>query len=114
MPESKRYAYETLHEVLVTLAKLMAPFAPFMSEVTYKNLAQVLPNKKDSVHLEDYPVADLSMLRPELEEAVKAMDTLVTLGRNHREKIAVKAKIPLNEIKIIHRNPELLKTLKMF
>ncbi|NUN04174.1 MAG: isoleucine--tRNA ligase [Bdellovibrio sp.] len=114
MPETKRYAYETLHEVLVTLSRLMAPFAPFMAETTYKNLAQVLPNKKDSVHLESFPIADLSMLRPELEEAVKAMDTLVTLGRNHREKIAVKAKIPLNEIRIIHRSPELLKTLKMF
>lgn len=114
MPETKRYAYETLHEVLVTLARLMAPFAPFMSEVTYKNLAQVLKDKKDSVHLESFPVADLSMLRPELEEAVKAMDTLVTLGRNHREKIGVKAKIPLNEIKIIHRSAALLETLKKF
>nr|BFD59867.1 isoleucine--tRNA ligase [Bdellovibrio sp. CKG001] len=114
MPETKRFAYETLHEVLTTLSRLMAPFAPFMSEVTYKNLAQVLPNKKDSVHLESFPEADLSMLRPELEEAVKAMDTLVTLGRNHREKIGVKAKIPLNEIKIIHRSAELLETLKKF
>ncbi len=85
-----------------------------MAEVTYKNLAQVLVNKKDSVHLESIPEADLSMLRPELEEAVKAMDTLVTLGRNHREKIQVKAKIPLNEIKIIHRNAQLLETLKRF
>ncbi len=114
MPEEKRYAYETLHEVLTTLARLMAPFAPFMAEVTYKNLAQVLPNKKDSVHLESFPQADLSMLRPELEEAVKAMDALVTLGRNHREKISVKAKIPLREIKIIHRSAQVLETLKKF
>ncbi len=114
MPEEKRFAYETLHEVLTTLSRLMAPFAPFMSEVTYKNLSQVLANKKDSVHLESFPVADLSMLRPELEEAVKAMDVLVALGRNHREKIAVKAKIPLREIKIIHRSPEILETLKRF
>jgi isoleucyl-tRNA synthetase len=114
MPETKRYAYETLHEVLVTLAKLMAPFTPFMSEVTYRNLAQVLPNKKASVHLEMYPEANLAMLRPELEEAVKAMDTLVALGRNHREKIQVKAKIPLNKIRIIHRSASVLKTLKQF
>lgn len=114
MPEEKRYAYETLHEVLVTLAKLMAPFAPFMAEVTYKNLAQVLPHGKDSVHLEDLPVADMTLLRPDLEEAVKAMDALVTLGRNHREKIAVKAKIPLREIRIIHRSAALLETLKKF
>ena len=114
MPEEKRYAYETLHEVLVTLSRLMAPFAPFMAEVTYKNLSQVLPHKKDSVHLEDLPQADLSLLRPDLEEAVKAMDVLVALGRNHREKIQVKAKIPLNEIKIIHRSAQVLETLKRF
>jgi isoleucyl-tRNA synthetase len=114
MSEEKRYAYETLHEVLVTLSRLMAPFAPFMSEVTYLNLAQVLSNKKDSVHLESFPEGDLSMLRPELEEAVKAMDALVTLGRNHREKIGVKAKIPLLEIKIINRSVQLLETLKKF
>ncbi len=112
--ENKRCAYETLHYVLVTLAKLMAPFAPFMSEVTYRNLAQVLPNKKDSVHLEDYPEPDLKLLRPELEEAVKAMDTLVALGRNHREKIQVKAKIPLLKIRIIHRSASVLETLKRF
>lgn len=114
MPEEKRFAYETLHEVLVTLSKLMAPFAPFMAEETYKNLSTVLPNGKSSVHLESFPEADLSLLRPELEEAVKAMDALVTLGRNHREKIAVKAKIPLNQIRIIHRSSDLLTTLKKF
>lgn len=114
MPESKRFAYETLHEVLVTLAKLMAPFAPFMSEVTYKNLSQVLKSKQESVHLETYPEANLNLLRPDLEEAVQAMDTLVALGRNHREKIQVKAKIPLNKIRIIHRSATVLETLKKF
>lgn len=92
----------------------MAPFAPFMSEVTYKNLSQVMKDKKDSVHLETYPEANLSLLRPELEEAVQAMDTLVALGRNHREKIQVKAKIPLRKIRIIHRSATVLETLKKF
>ncbi len=114
MPEAKRYAYETLHLVLVTLSKLMAPFTPFLSEVTYRNLAQVLTNKKDSVHLEDYPIANSDFLRPELEEAVKAMDVLVALGRNHREKIQVKAKIPLLKIRIIQRSATVLENLKRF
>lgn len=114
MTEEKRYAYETLYEVLLTLSKLMAPFAPFMSEATYLNLAQVLSHKKESVHLEDFPTFNEKLLRPDLEEAVKAMDTLVTLGRNHREKIGVKAKIPLREITIIHRSASVLETLKMF
>jgi isoleucyl-tRNA synthetase len=113
--DAKRYAYETLYEVLSTLARLMAPFAPFMSEVTYKNLSGVSASKaKDSVHLETFPEADLSMLRPDLEEAVRAMDALVTLGRNHREKIGVKAKIPLRSVKVIHRSQAILTTLKMF
>lgn len=112
--ETKRYAYETLYEVLMTLSRLMAPFAPFMSEVIYKNLSQTYPNAKDSVHLESFPEADLTLSRPDLEEAVQAMDVLVTLGRNHREKISVKAKVPLREIKIIHRNQRVLDTLKMF
>jgi isoleucyl-tRNA synthetase len=114
MPEEKRLAYETLYEVLMTLSRLMAPFAPFMAEVTYKNLSQVAKSAQDSVHLENFPEADLSLLRPDLEEAVQAMDILVALGRNHREKIAVKAKIPLREIKIIHRNKKVLETLKKF
>lgn len=114
MPEEKRFAYETLHEVLTTLSRLMAPFAPFMAESTYLNLSQVLEDRKASVHLESFPVADTSMLRPDLEEAVKAMEVLVALGRNHREKIQVKAKIPLREIKIIHRSASVLETLKKF
>lgn len=116
MPEDKKLAYETLYEVLFTLARLMAPFAPFMSEVTYLNLAEPLPlkDKKKSVHLEPFPKADLSLIKPELEEAVQVMEALVSLGRNHRERISVKAKIPLKEMKIIHRDPNVLKNLKMF
>jgi isoleucyl-tRNA synthetase len=114
--EAKRYAYETLHEVLVTLSRLMAPFAPFLAEVTYRNLTSVLPEaqRKLSVHLESFPSADARRVRPELEDAVRAMDALVTLGRNQREKIGVKAKIPLRTMRIIHRDPRLLENLKRF
>ncbi|MAV92386.1 MAG: isoleucine--tRNA ligase [Bdellovibrionaceae bacterium] len=114
LSQEKQYAYETLYEVLLTLSRLMAPFAPFLSEVIYKNLSQVLENPKESVHLEDFPKADTSLFREDLEKAVQAMDVLVALGRNHREKISVKAKIPLKNIKIIHRDPKVLETLKKF
>ena len=114
MPEDKRLAYETLHEVLITLSRLMAPFAPFLAETTYLNLAQPLKVKKLSVHLESFPETNRSLIKPELEEAVQVMEALVSLGRNHREKISVKAKIPLKQMKIIDRNPEVLKNLKKF
>lgn len=114
MPEDKRLAYETLYEVLHTLSRLMAPFAPFLAESTYQNLARVAAHREASVHLELFPVADPSRIKPEFEEAVRAMDALVALGRNQREKIAVRAKIPLKQMRIIHRDPRVLENLKKF
>jgi len=114
MPDDKRFAYETLYEALTTLSKLMAPFAPFLSETTYQNLSRVLLDKKQSVHLENFPDANTSCIKPELEEAVRAMEALVALGRNHREKIVVKAKIPLKQMKVIHRDPKVLANIKRF
>ncbi len=114
MPEDKRLAYETLYEVLLTLSKVMAPFAPFLADTIYQNLAQAGGNAVESVHLEKFPTSNQKFIKPELEEAVKAMDVLVMLGRNYREKISVKAKIPLTKMKIYHRNPKVLETLKKF
>lgn len=114
MPEDKRLAYETLYETLLTLSKLMAPFAPFLAEVTYQNLSQVHPQRKESVHLEAFPEAHAELKKPELERAVQAMEALVLLGRNYREKISVKAKIPLRSMTIIHREEKILANLKQF
>ncbi len=114
MPDDKRFAFETLHHVLETLSKVMAPFAPFLSETIFQNLRTVLPNSKESVHLETFPTLEEKAIRPELEEAVRVMDALVTLGRNHREKIKVKAKIPLLSMRVIHREKRVLENLKKF
>jgi isoleucyl-tRNA synthetase len=115
MPEDKRLAYETLHETLLTLSRLMAPFAPFMAEATYRNLSRVTAvPAAESVHLESFPEADASLRRPELEEAVAVMEALVMLGRNARENAKVKAKIPLQAMKIIHRERRVLDNLKRF
>jgi isoleucyl-tRNA synthetase len=114
MPEDKRLAYETLYEVLTTLSRLMAPFAPFLAEATYRNLTQVAKDRHESVHLANFPELDQSLIKPELEEAVRVMDTLVMLGRNQREKIGVKAKIPLRSLKIIQRDARVLENLRKF
>ncbi len=112
MPEDKRFAYETLYHVLTTLSKVMAPFAPFLSEETYLNLTEGQKNAKESVHLETFPEADTRFIKPELEQAVARMDALVMLGRNLREKIKIKTKIPLLSMKIIHRDQKALTELK--
>jgi isoleucyl-tRNA synthetase len=114
MPEDKRFAYETLYHVLISLSKIMAPFAPFLSEEIYLNLSRALPEgvRKESVHLEEYPVLESRYIKRDLENAVARMDVLVMLGRNLREKIKIKAKIPLLSMKIIHREQKALDDLK--
>ena len=114
MAQDKRFAYETLFYVLTTLSKIMAPFAPFLSEVIYQNLSQALPEgiRQQSVHLETFPEAEGRFIKPELELAVTRMDTLVALGRNLREKVKIKAKIPLLSMKIIYRDAHALQELE--
>ncbi|HTL13393.1 MAG TPA: isoleucine--tRNA ligase [Bdellovibrionota bacterium] len=111
MPEDKRLAYETLHHVLVTLSKVMAPFTPFMAEVIYENLSRGLGGSK-SVHLESYPMAEGGLIHPDLESAVARMEQLVLMARNIREKISVRGKVPLNWMRVIHREKHVLDELK--
>jgi len=112
MPEDKRLAFETLHHVLVSLAELMAPFTPFIAETTYRNLTSVTPGRADSVHLARYPEADESLRDQALEQAVARMNQVMLMGRNLRERLGVKAKIPLSRLTIIHRDPAVLDALR--
>jgi isoleucyl-tRNA synthetase len=110
--DDKRFAFETLYEVLLTTAKVMAPFTPFLTEVMYDNLARTLPARKSSVHLERYPSADESLRDAALEAAVARMEQAVVLGRNLREAIRVKGRIPLQTLTVIHGDPAALEALK--
>ena len=67
----KLSAYTTLHEVLITLIKLMAPVIPFVTEKMYQNLAAQFAFGKESVHLEDYPVSDETLIDQNLTERVR-------------------------------------------
>ena len=92
----KLAAYATLHECLVTLAKLLAPFTPFLAEELYRNLvADVDPSASESVHLADWPEADESLVDPDLEEAMGVVRTAVSLGRTVRSDTRVRVRQPL-------------------
>ena len=101
MTEDKAAAYTTLYTVLVTLAKICAPFVPFMTESMYRNL--VVPFYKDapeSVHLCDFPVADESLIDPELERGMEAILEIVALGRAARNGSNIKNRQPLDKLYI--------------
>jgi isoleucyl-tRNA synthetase len=96
MPQDKINAYMTLYTVLVELAKLAAPFVPFMTEEIYDNLVRsIQPDAPESVHLCDYPRSDASWIDEELEKNMDVVLKLVTMGRACRNTANIKIRQPL-------------------
>ena len=96
MPEDKVNAYLTLYTSLVTMAKISAPFIPFMAEEIYRNLVcSVDKNAPESVHLCDFPVADEDMIDTSLEENMDEVVDVVVLGRACRNAANIKNRQPV-------------------
>ena len=90
MEDNKVAAYMTLYEVLLTVSKLCAPYAPYISEEIYKSLTE-----KESVHLENYPVHDKNLIQPELEKEMQYIIDIVSLARAARNEVQIKIRQPL-------------------
>ncbi len=102
----KLSGYATLHTCLVTVAKLMAPLAPFVSEEIYQNLVcSVDPDAPDSVHLAAFPVADASLVDEGLMEATRLAMRISSMGRAARSKSGLKVRQPLASAAIRTRGP---------
>ena len=108
-------AYTTLYEVLSELSKLMAPFAPFLSEHLYQQLETLAdrPASPSSVHLCDYPLAEPDLIQPNLETAVDRMQQVILLGRQKREEVKIGLRTPLAKLTIIHRDETLLSDMRL-
>ena len=111
MTDDKQAAYQTLYTTISELTLCMAPFAPFLSEHIYRELAAFAgghDSRPESVHLCAYPEAVDSHIQPVLEQAVARMQNIILLGRQKREQMKIKTKIPLSRLTIIHENREML------
>ncbi|MEW5720682.1 MAG: DUF5915 domain-containing protein, partial [Chloroflexota bacterium] len=98
----KNAAYATLYEVLVTLAKILAPFIPFATEVMYQNLVRsVDANARESVHHCDFPRADASKLDAALLAEMDAARKVVNLGHSVRAENALKVRQPLGRVVVV-------------
>ena len=108
-------AYSTLYEVLLELSKLMAPFAPFLSEHLYQQLESLAdrPASPSSVHLCDYPLPEAELIQPNLETAVDRMQQVILLGRQKREEVKIGLRTPLAKLSIIHRDESLLGDMRL-
>jgi isoleucyl-tRNA synthetase len=91
--KDKKEAYETLCYLLVNLAKLMAPFAPFIAEEIYKNLTG-----KESVHLADFPKAEKKLIDENLNEQMRLVRKFVKLGLAARARAGIKVRQPLSRM----------------
>lgn len=101
MTDDKISAFCTLHHVLLTLAKLSAPFVPFMAEAIYGNLAaNFYKDAPISVHLCDFPVADESRIDKKLESDMEYVLDAVVIGRACRNESNMKNRQPLSELYI--------------
>ncbi|RKO91449.1 tRNA synthetases class I-domain-containing protein, partial [Blyttiomyces helicus] len=112
-PEDAIKALNVLFEVLLTLARLMAPFTPFISESMYQNLRKFLPASAAnagadvrSIHFIDYPEVKADYFNDEVERAVSRMQTVIELGRYIREQKAISLKTPCRELIIISPDPQ--------
>ncbi|MDQ8738941.1 isoleucine--tRNA ligase [Paenibacillus sp. LHD-38] len=89
----KLTAYQTLRSVLLTLSRLIAPYAPLLAEEVYGNLGG-----SGSVHLDDYPKADEAAIDETLERDMESAKQIVELARNVRNETGIKTRQPLSEL----------------
>lgn len=95
--QGDKAALRTLHEVVETVTRLMAPLTPFITERVWQDVVvPVTPGAPESVHLSSWPEADLSAIDPALSRQMTLVRRLVELGRATRAESGVKTRQPLS------------------
>jgi isoleucyl-tRNA synthetase len=95
--DDRNNASITLYYVLTEYSKLIAPFMPFLAEEIYKNLTG-----RESVHLENYPVANKDLIDEKVSDEMNFVRDVVTLGLAIRAKNSLKVRQPLSELRIMN------------
>ncbi|MCX6287940.1 MAG: isoleucine--tRNA ligase [Bacteroidetes bacterium] len=94
-------AYQTLYTCLETIARLMAPVAPFFAEQLFTDLNRVTGRESvDSVHLTEFPKADPAMIDKKLEERMEIAQKISSMALSIRKKTNIRVRQPLNRILI--------------
>ncbi|HIE10849.1 MAG TPA: isoleucine--tRNA ligase [Kiritimatiellae bacterium] len=91
--DDKQAAYGTLYRVLLDLARVAAPFVPFITEAMYRNLRS--GQMPESVHLCDFPDPDASLRDRELEQGMRTARDVIRAGRLLRSQHNIRTRQPL-------------------
>ncbi|MFN5876558.1 MAG: class I tRNA ligase family protein, partial [Ignavibacteria bacterium] len=106
----KRAAYQTLHEVLLRVAEMMAPVAPFLSESIFLRLQPTLDQL--SVHCIILQSCDENVIDSDLEHRMMQAQQIVSLARSLREKAKIKTRQPLRRILLPVDSPAMRRQLQ--
>lgn len=90
-------AFDTLYNVLTTLCRALAPFAPFISEYIYKNLTG-----GESVHLQSFPTA--AQYDKKIVDDMRRVQMIVSVGKQLREQYKLRNRLPLNQLTVAGAN----------
>jgi len=96
MGDDKIAAYCTLRDALVDLAKVLAPFVPFVSEAVYQALCA--DGESESVHLCRFPAVDDELVLSELEVEMRTARDVVALGHQARNQAEIRVRQPLSRV----------------
>ena len=101
MTTDKLSAYQTLYTCLETVAKLMAPIAPFYADRLFLDLIAVTGREQvESVHLSSFPVYDESKINTSLEERMQMAQDVSSMVLALRRKVNIKVRQPLHTVMI--------------
>jgi isoleucyl-tRNA synthetase len=99
--EDKISAYQTLYRCLEVLSMLSAPIAPFFAERLFTDLNNVAKRHNAiSVHLTDFPLADESLVNPDLEERMQLAQQISSMVLGLRKKVNIRVRQPLQKIMV--------------
>ena len=91
--DEEQAAFDTLYTVLTVLCRLLAPFAPFVSEYIYRNLTGA-----ESVHLTEFPTA--TSFDKQIVDDMRRVQSIVSVGKQLREQYKLRNRLPLNSLTI--------------
>ncbi len=94
-------AYQTLYTCMLAVAKMASPIAPFFMDNLYRDLTKITPKYKySSVHLDEFPKADVSLIDESLERKMQKAQTISSMVLSLRKKEMIKVRQPLQRIMI--------------
>ena len=100
MDRDKLAAYQTLYTCLETVAKLIAPIAPFFADRLFTDLTSATTGETSSVHLALFPEADLTAIDKQLERRMQLAQDITSMVLSLRRKANLKVRQPLQKIMV--------------